>query len=271
MDAITVIIMIIIFLFLLVFVFSTALLTPLIGKKNLLFVVVLGFVVGIVGGTFLIAPISDDIPDMARSVYQYTTGSSAEIISVDVSTNTNITNFIENTKQIEGVKSVQSNGITIKTATISDDWKATLKARIPTAVPNVNSVQIQDSNTIMLNVKNNSNPQDVIQKLKDWMMLVSGIDVKYSIVHVSIFVDAAQVDVVANKLPKDDVVITSIGGPLEEKIADLKSMIPNKFNIVIFCGFLGIIAGLAGLFVDSIISVLARIKDMILKRGQEKE
>lgn len=271
MDAITVIIMIILFLFLLVFIFSTALLTPLIGKKNLLFVIVLGFVVGIVGGTFLIVPISDDIPDMARSVYQYTTGSSAEIIAVDVSTNTNINNFIENTKSIEGVKSVQSSGITIKTDTMSEGWQTSLKSRIPTAVPNVTSVQIQDSNTLVLNVKNDSNPQEVIQKLKDWMMLVSGIDVKYSIVHVSIAVDAAKVDEVADKLPKDDVAIISINGPLEEKIVDLKNIIPNTFNIVIFCGFLGIIAGLAGLFVDSILSLLARIRDAILKREQGKE
>jgi hypothetical protein len=271
MDAITVIIMIVLFLFLLVFVFSTALLTPLIGKKNLLFVVVLGFVVGIIGGAFLIAPISNDIPDMARSVYQYTSGSSAEIIDVDVSTNVNITTFMENTKQIEGVKSVQSSGITIKTDTIPEDWKGTFKVRIPTAVPNVTSVQIQGSDTIILNIKNNSNPQEVIQKLKDWMMLVSGINVKYSIVHISIYVDASQVDTVVNKLPKDQLAIISVGGPLEEKIADLKSMIPSQSNIVLFCGFLGIIAGLAGLFVDSILSVLARIRDAILKRGREKE
>ena len=73
MEPLAVILMIGLFILVLVFIFSTALLTPLIGKKNLIFVIALGFTVGAVGGAFFIAPVFDDIPDMARSVYMVTT------------------------------------------------------------------------------------------------------------------------------------------------------------------------------------------------------
>jgi len=54
MEMLVVIIMLVLFFFLMVFVLSTALLTPLIGKRNLIFVLSLGFIVGVVGGAFFI-------------------------------------------------------------------------------------------------------------------------------------------------------------------------------------------------------------------------
>ena len=59
METLAVILMIALFVLVLVFIFSTALLTPLIGKKNLIFVILLGFTVGAVGGAFFIAPVFD--------------------------------------------------------------------------------------------------------------------------------------------------------------------------------------------------------------------
>ncbi|BDZ68438.1 hypothetical protein GCM10025860_18860 [Methanobacterium ferruginis] len=52
MEPLFVIIMIVLFFLLMAFIFSTALLTPLIGKKNFLFVIGLGFVVGLIGELF---------------------------------------------------------------------------------------------------------------------------------------------------------------------------------------------------------------------------
>ena len=68
MDVIIVIIMLVLYLLAMIFVFSSALLTPYIGKKNLITVVVLGLVVGVVAGAFLAAPMVEDLPDVTRTI-----------------------------------------------------------------------------------------------------------------------------------------------------------------------------------------------------------
>ena len=264
MEPLAVILMIGLFILVLVFIFSTALLTPLIGKKNLLFVIALGFTVGAVGGAFFIAPVFDDIPDMARSVYMVTT-TDTDVIGLNVSTELNVTDFIENTKKIEGVQSVQSNGITLKTSTISDDWKSTYLNRIPGINENITSVQIPSNDTMIIDVKNNTDPQQAINNLETWMLYVSGGTIKYSIVRVTVNVDATKLDKVIAQLPPGDVIITDVNGSTEKNLQALKDIMPNKSNIVLFCGFLGMIIGLAGLFIDSIVNVFNGIRERILK------
>lgn len=264
MGPLEVFVMIALFVLVLVFIFSTALLTPLIGKRNLLFVIFLGFTVGAVGGAFFIAPVLDDIPDMARSVLQVST-TGTDVVGINVSTTINVTNFIENTKKIDGVKSVQSNGITIITDPLSPDWQTTFKNRIPTTNPNITSVQIPNNNTLVLEVKNNTNPQEAISGVEQWIMFVSGAYVKYSIVRVTLDVDASKLDQVISQLPQGDVVITDVSGPTENNIQWIKSLMPNKSNVVIFCGFLGMLTGLAGVFIDSILEVLRRFRNRIIE------
>ncbi|MBM4242058.1 MAG: hypothetical protein FJ150_10455 [Euryarchaeota archaeon] len=265
MDPLTTIIMIVLFFILLVFIFSTALLTPIIGKKNLLFVIFLGFLVGAIGGAFFISPIIDDIPNTARYFYQYTENST-ETIDLEISTNMDIVKFIEDTKSIEGVKGIESSSIIIKTFPFSNTWAKRFEKRIPTSNKDIKSVKISGNDTILLEINYNSNPEEVIDKLSKWMILVSGIGVKYSIVHVSVKVEASKVDQVIDKLSKQDIVITGINGPVEEKIKGLKEILPNKSNIIIFCGFIGILAGLVGIFIDTIMRIFTIVKNKLLKR-----
>ena len=264
METLAVILMIALFVLVLVFIFSTALLTPLIGKKNLIFVILLGFTVGAVGGAFFIAPVFDDIPNMARSLYQVTT-TSTDVIGINVSTNIDINNFIENTRKIDGVKSVQSNGITITTSPISDDWKTTFINRIPTTNENITKVTVPTNETLVLEVKNESNPQEVINGVEEWLMFVSGTSVKYSIVRVTLTVEASKLDEIMAQLPQGEIIITDVSGPTEESIQSLKDIMPNKSNVIIFCGFLGMITGLAGVFIDSIVGLIQRIKDKLIQ------
>jgi len=264
METLAVILMIGLFILVLVFIFSTALLTPLIGKKNLIFVILLGFTVGAVGGAFFIAPVFDDIPQMASSLF-HATSTSTDVVGMNVSTNINVTNFIEDTKKIDGVTNVQSNGITIKTDTIPDSWQSTFLSRIPTINNNITSVQIPSNNTLLLEVKNGTNPEDVITGLDVWMMYVSGISIKYSIVSVTMDVQGSKLDTVMAKLPQGDIVITDVSGPTENSIQGLKNILPNKSNVVIFCGLIGMITGLAGLFIDSILNVIAMIREKLLE------
>lgn len=264
MEPLAVILMIGLFILILVFIFSTALLTPLIGKKNLLFVIALGFTVGAVGGAFFIAPVFDDIPDMARSVYMITT-TGTDTIGLNVSSKLNVTTFMENTRNIDGVTSVQSNGLTLKTSPLSEGWIHIFQNRIPQINPNIISVQIPSNDTIVIEVKNNTDPQQVISNLETWMQYVSGVTVKYSTVRVNLEVEGKKHDKVISQLPMNNVVITDVNGPTENNIQALMSILPEKQNLIFFCGVLGIIVGLIGLFIDSILNIFNSIKTRILK------
>jgi hypothetical protein len=270
METLFVIIMIILFLLLMAFVFSTALLTPLIGKKNFLFVIALGFLVGIIGGAFFIAPVYDDLPDMARAFYM-STNNQQEVITINISTDSNVNQAIEEVKKIPGVLSVESGEITVKTTPISSTWKNSLESRIKTANSNITSGKVISTDTMLVQIKPGTDPTDVIKKLKSWMVLVSGVDIKFSIVQVKVVVDASKVDEVVKQLPQGEVVVTEISGPIEKEIQTLKNTIPSKNNVVLFCGFLGIIVGLVGMFIDTIIRGLKGIKDGISKKKNKKD
>ena len=79
-------------------------------------------------------------------------------------------------------------------------------------------------------------------------------------VNVSMDVESSKIDQVKSELPQGEIVITSISGPSVNNVESITSLMPNKSNIIIFCGFLGMITGLAGMFIDSINGVFQRIR-----------
>ena len=252
------------FIFLLVFIFSAALLTPLIGKRNILFVIFLGFTVGAVGGAFFIAPAFDDIPAIASSVMT-STSSGTDLVYINVSTDINISNFIQTTKQIDGVQGIQSNGITIKTDPMTNSSQSFFVTRIPEEDSNVTSVVMPTNDTMIIQIKNNTDPQDTINSLQSWMMYISGMSISYSMVNVTMAVQSSKYTQVMAQLPKGEIVITKVSGPSVDNLQKVSSVMPSKSNIVIFCGFIGMITGLSGMFIDSILGVLQRIRRKILE------
>jgi len=260
MDVLVVIIMLVMFIFMMVFVFSTALLTPMIGKRNLLFVLSLGFIVGLVGGAFFISPLYDDMPDMARSVFTISTGS-PEVIHINMSTDNDVNTFIANTKKLNGVKDVQSTEITLKTNSFNiTDWQSTLEERIPVLESDVKEVQVPNNETIVLILNQNNNPTQLVKNIDDWLKLVGGIEILTNTAELSITVDPSQVDAVSAQLPQDQVVINNVTGPVEDQINSFKKNLPDRTTIVLICGFIGLLVGATGLFIDSISQMLDRIK-----------
>jgi hypothetical protein len=260
MDVLVVIIMLVLFIFMMVFVFSTALLTPMIGKRNLIFVLSLGFIVGLVGGAFFIAPLYDDMPDMARSVFTVSTGS-PEVIHINMSTDNDINAFIADTKKLNGVKDVQCIKITLRTTSFNiTDWKETLEERIPVLEADVKEVQVPNNETIVLFLNQNNNPTQLVNNIDEWLKLVGGLEILTNIAELSITVDPAQVDTVSAQLPQDQVVINNVTGPVEDQINSFKKNLPDTTSIVLICGFIGLMVGAIGLFIDSISQMWDRIK-----------
>jgi hypothetical protein len=97
------------------------------------------------------------------------------------------------------------------------------------------------------------------------MMFVSGLNIKYSIVNITLNVQSSKLDQVMSQLPQGDIVITDVNGPTEKNIQNINSMMPAKSDIILFCGFLGMITGLAGMFIDSILNIFERIRNTVSK------
>lgn len=260
MDAWVSILMVALFIVLLIFIFSAALLTPIIGKKNLLFVIFIGFLVGAVGGAFFISPVYEDVPEMARGFYQLTSDS-PETIMVDVSTNINITQFMSQARELDGVYEVDTQGILLKTDNFTETRKQLIEDRISIADPNIESADASTDGNIRINVKAGYNPTDAIDKLSDWLMFTGGINTRYSVVQLTIEADPSKADNIINEISKEDVVVTGVQGPVEDRVRNLRELMPGQLNIVLFCGLLGMITGVAGVFVDNIIYYIELIKE----------
>lgn len=255
--------MIALFILLMAFVFSTALLTPIIGKRNLIFVICLGFVVGMVGGIFFISPVFDDIPVLASSFY-HQTSDDLETLDVNVSTNVDVNRFSEELKNMEGVKNVQVAGITLKTTQFSPRWKKILEKRVITSNKDIKSAKISSNDTIFIETEK-QDTQEVIKKLDKWLMYVGAIDIKYSTIHFTVKVESSKKTAVIDKISKE-AVVTDINGPTTNKINYLKSVLPDSSNIIILCGFIGVLVGLIGLFIDSILEVVGNIKEKMAQK-----
>lgn len=251
MDVLGVTVMLALFILLLAFIFSTGLMTPIIGKKNLLFVVFIGFIAGTVGGAFLISPVYDEIPEIARGVYISTEGGT-ENVTADVSTATDIMKLTEELAAQEGVVDVHSEGIVIRTDRFSENRKRIIEEKVSIIDSNITSGKVYTNGTIILQVKKGYNPVKALENLAEWLMYTGGIKTRYSTVHLVVEVKPQNVDSVVSYLQAREIVVTGVKGPAEEKVAALKRSLPDKSNIVLFCGVLGMLTGLAGVFIDSI-------------------
>jgi hypothetical protein len=182
------------------------------------------------------------------------------MVDINVSTDVNISDFIQNTSKIDGVKSIQSNGITIITDPMTNSSQSYFITRIPEQDSNVTSVEMPTNDTMVLDVKNNTNPVDTINNIQSWMMYVSGMSISYSVVNVTMAVQSSKYTQVMAQLPQGEVVITNVSGPSINNLQEVSNIMPNKSNIILFCGFIGVVTGLSGMFIDSIIGVLQRVR-----------
>jgi hypothetical protein len=222
-----------------------------------------------VGGTFFIAPLYDDIPDMARSVFTTTTGGT-EVINVNMSTDNDVNAFIASTKKLNGVKDVQCNRITVRTTTFNNSaWNDDLETRIPIIESDVKSVDVISNDSFVLNLNKNNNPMMVVKNLKDWLVLVGGMEIFTNIAEISITVEPSQVDSVSAKIPQNEAVIANVTGPVENQINAFKKNLPDPTSLVILCGIIGMFVGLLGLFIDSITQIIAKTREKLRERKKK--
>ncbi len=130
--------MLALFILLLGFIFSAGLMTPVIGKKNIFFVIFIGFIAGVIGGIFLISPVYDELPFIVRNIYMSTSDVN-ETITADVSAGKDILRFMDELSAQDGVEAVYSEGIFLKTDRFSESRKRIIEDKISLIDPNITS------------------------------------------------------------------------------------------------------------------------------------
>ncbi|HII08214.1 MAG TPA: hypothetical protein HA355_01325 [Methanosphaera sp.] len=272
MDALTIIIMMVLFILAMLFVFSTALLTPYIGKKNLISVILLGLIVGLAAGAFLLSPIVEDIPDFTRTIVEESVDGT-DVIELDLSTNGNLTQIIQNISSIGGVEKVDYNGITIKIDEEfdSDTEKRLLTQALNNSNENITDVIEQNNNTFLVVIAEGGDPQGVLNSIYSTFSRETYTHLRYTSMSANATVQANNVTKILNKLSENDVVVLNVTGPTETQIAFLNKFMPNGINIILFSGVLGIIVAAAGFFVDSLITFINNFRKKRKKKPSEQE
>ena len=252
MDALTIVIMIILFILALVFVFSTALLTPYIGKKNLLAVVVLGLIVGTVGGVFLISPIVDDLPDFTRTIVEESVVGT-DNLELELSTNGNLTETIQNLSSINCVENVSYDGITfITTSDFDTSYQRAAFFEALNNSGNISDIIDQGNNTYYVKIAENGDPQVVLDKIYSTFSVYNYIHLRYTSMRANATVQANNITRIMKEVSNTDAVILNVTGPTEDNIKMISRYLPNQTNVILLSAALGVIVALLGFFVDSI-------------------
>ncbi|MBZ9570886.1 hypothetical protein KQY27_04925 [Methanobrevibacter sp. TMH8] len=251
MDIISASIYIILFILLMVFVFSMGLLTPIIGKKDVISVLTIGFVVGLVGGAFFVTPVYQELPNVVEAVYETFTNDTASI-NIEVSPYVNLNELTKNLNKTDGVISIVNKGIVVKTDSFSTSRKKIIEEKIPIVDENFENFSVNESGLISINFTENYNPTTALKTLSDWLMYTGGINTRYSLVNIEITAEPSKADDVVEYLHSNDIVVKSVNGSVEDAINNTKNSMVDNNIVILLSGVFGVILALISIFFDKI-------------------
>jgi hypothetical protein len=259
MDIITSVVLIILFIVIMVFSFSMGMLTPLIGKKEVGLVIIIGLILGAVGGVFFISPTIQGYPQAVGAVTQLYNGDH-EMMSVEVESSSNINQIKSMIEHMDGVNNVSANGLVIHTQPFSDNISVNLNKNIQYMDDNISTWDIDNkAGTITLNLTN-ANTSGATKILKERLFEDYGINYSYSIIELTVDAKAGSVNQITQNLADNHIVVSSVNGPVHLSIIDAQKHIPSTPFVILVCAILGGIVATLGVFIDDIIRALSKVK-----------
>lgn len=257
MDLITGIIFLILFLIIMVFAFSMGLLSPLVGRKEIVSIVIIGFVLGAIGGYFFIYPIYEESPYVVGNVQGFFSMDN-EVINLNIPSTSNITDVTNKIKNVKGVNSVTTNGFELKTGFIKNDTKEIVKNHLKQD-SEIESFKVTN-NSISVDLKNDASSTSTLGSLVDWLSNQAGIGSEFAFVHIKVSVSANDLVDVRDYLKDNDYTIISIEGPVQDTIHYLNYHLLPDYVIMFFTGLVGVAVAIAGVFVEPLTKFTRRFK-----------
>lgn len=241
------------------------LLTPIIGKKDILSVLAIGFIVGLVGGGFFLSPIYQKIPYIAGAM-QELIGEDNETIEIEVSLVVNQTKLVSELKQKEGVISVVNKGIVLQTDPFSEGRKSIIEEKIPVVDKKFENFSVDKNGFISINFTEGHDPNNAIETLKEWLMYSSEINVKYALININITAKSSSVDEITKYLNSENIVVKTIQGPVQSAINNTKNSMLDSNSFILVSGIVGLIVALISIFFDNITEVIRKFIKKIRKK-----
>ena len=240
-----------------VFAFSMGLLSPYVGRKEIVSIVIIGFVLGTIGGFFFIYPIYEESPYVVGNI-QGLFSMEDEVINLNIPSTSNISDITNNIKNLNGVNSVTTNGFELKTGFIKNDTKGYVEDYLKS------DSEIEDykltNNSVSVDLKNDASSTSTLGSLVNWLSNKAGIGSEFAYVHIKICVSANDVPDVRDYLKDNGYTIISIEGPVQNTIHYLNDHLLPNYVIMFITGLVGVAVAIAGVFVEPLTKFTRRFK-----------
>ena len=268
MDLITGIIFLILFLIIMVFAFSMGILSPYVGRREILSIILIGFVLGAIGGYFFIDPIYDESPYVMGNIQGLFTMDS-EVINLNIPSTSNISDITNKIKNLEGVNSVTTNGFELKTGFIKNSTKIYVENYLKSD-PEIESYKVTN-NSVTVDLKNDASSTTTLGSLVNWLSNKAGVGSEFAFVHIQVHVNANDVTEVRDYLKDNNYNIISIEGPVQSTIHYLYDHLLPTYAVMIITGLIGVAVAIAGIFVEPLTKFTRRFKkNRIESRGRRR-
>ena len=267
MDLITGIIFLILFIIIMVFAFSMGLLSPYVGRKEIVSIVVIGFVLGAIGGYFFIYPMYEESPYVVGN-FQGLFSMDDEVINLNIPSTSNITDITNKIKNLKGVHSVTTNGFELKTGFIKNSTKDAVEYHLKSD-SEIESYKITN-NSISVDLKNDASSTTTLGSLVTWLSNEAGIGSEFAFVHIKVSVNPNDLVDVRDYLKEEGFTIISIEGPVQNTIHYLKDNLLPDYIIMIITGIIGVAVAIAGVFVEPLTKFARRFKKKSVNRRSRR-
>ncbi|MDR3291123.1 MAG: hypothetical protein LBT10_03140 [Methanobrevibacter sp.] len=245
-----------IFILILVFIFSAGLLIPIIGKRNIVIVGILGFVMGVVGGGFLITPIYQDLPYIAGDIHSFIDPNN-EILKVSASSKGDLNQSLETIKNMKGFKSLKETGFKLITNSFSTDRKKFTENYL--SQKNYSSYEVDTSGVITVFTNKELNLNEM-NNLSTWLDYTGAVKTQSSFIYFDVNVNGHDVVENTNNFSKGTIIVESATGPVQNTINFVKSIMFDDKYVLLITGLIGLFVALIGSFWDNITYFIRKIR-----------
>lgn len=257
MDLITGIIFIILFLIIMVFAFSMGILSPYVGRREIISIILIGFVLGAIGGYFFIDPIYDESPYVIGNI-QGLFVMDSEVINLNIPSTSNISDITNKINNLTEVNSVTTNGFELETGFIKNSTKTYVENYLKSD-PEIESYKVTNS-SVTVDLKNDASSTTTLGSLVNWLSNKAGVGSEFAFVHIQVHVNANDVTEVKQYLKENDYTIISIEGPVQDTIHYLYDHLLPTYAVMFITGLVGVAVAIAGIFVEPLTKFTRRFK-----------
>ena len=267
MDLITGIIFLILFLIIMVFAFSMGILSPYVGRKEIVSIIIIGFVLGAIGGYFFINPIYEETPYVIGNLQGLFTMDN-EVINLNIPSTSNISDVTNKINNLNGVNSVTTNGFELKTGFIKNDTKTFVENHLAND-PEIESYKVTN-NSVTVDLKNDASSTTTLGSLVNWLSNQAGVGSEFAFVHIQVHVNANDLVDVRDYLRENKYTIISIEGPVQDTIHYFYDHLVPDYVVMFITGLVGVAVAVAGVFIEPLTKFTRRFRKEHSKRSGKR-